>query len=118
MPSVSRPPEMSSSVTSSVAKGTGWRKFGDATSGPRRIRSVALAAAVSVGTAPNHVESRSERQARWSYVHAWSNPSSSARRHERCASAQGSSGRITTPSRIPAPTAAGSAALIAEARSW
>ena len=34
MPSVSRPPEMSSSVISSFANGTGWRKFGDATSGP------------------------------------------------------------------------------------
>src|SRR5438876_10120134 len=69
------------------------------TSVPRRMRSVAAAAAVSVGTAPNHVSSRSDRQARWSYVHAWSNSSASARRHTPRAVAHGSSGRITTPKR-------------------
>jgi hypothetical protein len=49
---------------SSLANGTGWRKFGDATRVPRRMCSVAIAAAVSVGTAPNHAESRNDRQAR------------------------------------------------------
>ena len=57
---------MSSSVISSFANGTGCRKFGDATSGPSRMRSVTPAAAVSVGIAPNQGESRSERHARWS----------------------------------------------------
>ena len=46
------------------------RKFGDATNGPSRMFSVTHAAAVSVGIAPNHGSSRSDRQARWSYVHA------------------------------------------------
>ncbi|MDF9811558.1 hypothetical protein M2266_000789 [Streptomyces sp. SPB162] len=33
---------------------------------PSRIRSVAVAAAVRVGTAPNHGPSRNVRQERWS----------------------------------------------------
>jgi hypothetical protein len=52
------------------------------------MRVVAVAAAVNVGIAPNHGESRSVRQARWSYVHACSKPSSSARRQSDCAAAQ------------------------------
>src|SRR2546423_11127131 len=90
---------MSSSVISSLANGTGWRKFGDATSVPSRIRVVAHAAAVRVGIAPNHDRSRNERQARWSYVHAWSSPSCSARRHTACALDHRCSGRMTTPRR-------------------
>jgi hypothetical protein len=66
MPSVNRPPAISSSVTSSRANGTGWRTSGDATSVPRRIVRVTAAAAASVGTAPYQGESRSERHARWS----------------------------------------------------
>jgi hypothetical protein len=61
------------------------------------MRVVAVAAAVNVGIAPNHGESRSVRQARWSYVHACSKPSSSARRQSDCAAAQRCSGRMTTP---------------------
>ena len=44
---------MSSRVNSSRAKGTGWRKFGDATSVPSRIVDVAAATAATVGTAAN-----------------------------------------------------------------
>ncbi len=65
-PSVSRPPEISSSVTTSRAKATGWRNSGEATSVPNRIVLVTAAAAASVGTAPNQGESRRLRQARWS----------------------------------------------------
>ena len=57
---------MSSSVISSLAKGTGCRKFGEATSGPRRIVVVTHAAAVNVGIAPNHGASRKDLQERWS----------------------------------------------------
>lgn len=66
MPRVIRPPEMSSREISSLARVTGWRKFGEVTSVPRRSRCVAVAAAVSVGSAPNHVRSRKLRQDRWS----------------------------------------------------
>ena len=65
-PTVSRPSDTSSSVISSRANGTGCRKFGEATSVPNRIVEVASAAAVSVGIAANHDESRSDRQAMWS----------------------------------------------------
>jgi hypothetical protein len=50
----------------------GWRLFTArlaltaATSVPRRILDVSTAAAASVGTVANHVESRSSLQARWS----------------------------------------------------
>ena len=91
---------MSSNATTSLAKGTGWRKLGEATRVPSRMRSVARAAAVSVGTAANQGESRNDRQARWSYVQAWSNPSASARRHNSCACGHRCSGRMTTPNRI------------------
>ncbi len=50
----------------SLANGTGWRKFGEATQVPSRIRSVTTAAAVSSGTVASHGPSASERQARWS----------------------------------------------------
>jgi len=66
MPSWNRPPDRSSSVISSLAKGTGCRKFGDATKVPSRIVVVASAAAASTGTVANHGPSASERQARWS----------------------------------------------------
>ncbi|CAM5608303.1 hypothetical protein SBADM41S_00553 [Streptomyces badius] len=66
MPSVIRPPEMSSREISSLASVTGWRKFGEVTRVPSRRRSVAVAAAVSVGRAPNHGPSRKVRQDRWS----------------------------------------------------
>jgi hypothetical protein len=38
----------------------------EVTSVPRRSRSVAVAAAVSVGSAPNQGSSRNDRQDRWS----------------------------------------------------
>src|ERR1700753_590486 len=63
------------------------------------MRSVASAAAVSVGIAPNHVESRNDLHARWSYVHACSNSSASARAQIALPSDHGYSGRITTPRR-------------------
>ena len=65
-PSVNRPPLMSSSVMSSRAKGTGCRKFGEATSVPSRIVVVTVAAAVSVGMAENQGEPRRSPQAMWS----------------------------------------------------
>ena len=65
-PAVSRPSDTSSSVISSRAKGTGWRKLGEATIVPSRIVDVAIAAAVRVGTAANHGPSRKVRQAMWS----------------------------------------------------
>ncbi len=63
---MNRPPLMSSSAVSWRAKLTGCRKFGDATSVPRPIREVTVAAAVSVGTASNHGPSTRSRQPRWS----------------------------------------------------
>ncbi|CAM5354598.1 hypothetical protein STANM309S_03433 [Streptomyces tanashiensis] len=66
MPRVIRPPETSSSVISSLASVTGCRKFGEVTRVPSPSRSVAVAAAVSVGSAPNHGPSRKLRQDRWS----------------------------------------------------
>ncbi len=68
IPSVTRPALTSSSVISSLARVTGCRKFGEVTIVPSRIRSVTPAAAVSVGTAPNHGPSRKVRHDRWSYV--------------------------------------------------
>ena len=65
-PSWKRPSETSSRLISSLANGTGWRKFGDATNVPRRIRLVTRAAAVSVGTVANHGLSARLRQDRWS----------------------------------------------------
>ena len=101
----------SSNVTTSLAKGTGWRKLGETTRVPSRMRSVARAAAVSAGTAANQGESRSDRQARWSYVQAWSNPSASARRHNACACGHRCSGRMTTPNRITGTLFAGRGAV-------
>ncbi|BAJ29832.1 hypothetical protein KSE_40400 [Kitasatospora setae KM-6054] len=46
----------------------GERGWTDVTSVPSLIRSVAVAAAVSVGTDPNHGSSRKLRQLRWSYA--------------------------------------------------
>jgi hypothetical protein len=67
MPTVTRPPLMSSSDMSSFASVTGCRKFGEVTIDPSRIREVTPAAAVSVGTAPNHGPSRNgTRHDRWS----------------------------------------------------
>lgn len=66
IPRVRRPPDTSSSDTISFASVTGCRKLGEVTSVPSRRRSVAVAAAVSVGTAPNHGSSRNDRQDRWS----------------------------------------------------
>ena len=66
MPSSSRPSLTSSRPITSLANGTGWRKFGEATQVPSRIRSVTTAAAVSNGTVASHGPSASERQARWS----------------------------------------------------
>jgi hypothetical protein len=65
-PRVNRPLDTSSSASRLRAKGTGWRKFGDATMVPSRIRRVTMAAAVSVGTASNHGPSTSDRQPMWS----------------------------------------------------
>ena len=91
IPSVSRPPEMSSSVTS---PGTGWRKFGEATRKPSRIVDVDRAAAVNVGMARlNHGPSAKDRQAKWSYVHAWVKPNSSTRCQIPRACAHGYSGQ-------------------------
>lgn len=73
-PRTSRPPQMSSTAVSWRAKVTGWRKFGEATIVPSRIREVTAAAAVSVGMASNHGPSTRSRQPRWSYVQAWANP--------------------------------------------
>lgn len=53
-------------VESLRAKGTGCRKFGDATKVPIRIRADTIAAALSVGTAEYHDESTRVRQPRWS----------------------------------------------------
>lgn len=58
----------------------GERGLTDVTSVPSLIRSVAAAAAVSVGTAPNHGSSRNDRHDRRSYVYAAWNSNSSARR--------------------------------------
>ena len=44
----------------------GEKGLTDVTSVPSRIRSVAVAAAVRVGTAPNQGSSRKDRQDRWS----------------------------------------------------
>jgi len=44
----------------------GERGLTEVTSVPSRIRSVAQAAAVNVGTAPNQGSSRKDRQERWS----------------------------------------------------
>src|SRR3569833_3150550 len=79
--------------------GTGCRATGDATNVPSRIRDVTIAAAVRVGTAANHGPSTRFLQPRWSYVHAWSKPYSSAARHFGSAAHQRSSGRITMPTR-------------------
>ena len=43
------------------------RGLTDVTSVPSRIRDVTPAAAVSVGTAPNHVRSRNDRHVRWEH---------------------------------------------------
>jgi hypothetical protein len=51
---VSRPALTWSSVIASLASVTGWRKFGDATIVPSRIRDVAVATPVSQGIAANH----------------------------------------------------------------
>jgi hypothetical protein len=51
---------------SSLANGTGCRKFGEATNVPSRMVVVASAAAASTGTVANHGPSASDRQARWS----------------------------------------------------
>ena len=61
-----RPPEMSSSESRSRRNVTGWRKFGDVTNVPRRMRSVTIAAAVSVDTVPYHGESGRPPHVRWS----------------------------------------------------
>ena len=66
MPAITRPPEMSSSVSRSLASVTGCRKFGDVTQVPRPILLVTVAAAVSVGMVPNQSCSDRSRQARWS----------------------------------------------------
>ena len=50
----------------SLASVTGWRKFGEVTSVPRRMVVVTPAAAVSRGMAENQGPSRSSRQVRWS----------------------------------------------------
>ena len=55
------------------------------------------AAAVSTGMADIHGESLRDLQARWSYVQAWSKPSSSARCHLQPPSLQRPSGRMTAP---------------------
>ena len=81
----------------SLAKGTGWRKFGDATHVPSPIRSVTAAAAASNGTVANHGSSARSRHARWSYVHAWSKPISSTRCHRVRALDHRSCGSSTTP---------------------
>ncbi len=49
-PTSSRPPDITSSVISSLANGTGCRKLGEATKVPRVSRDVVSAAAARVGT--------------------------------------------------------------------
>ncbi len=99
-PRMRRPSLTSSSVISSLANGTGWRKFGDATHVPRPIRDVTVAAATSVGTVANHGSSFRSCQARWSYVHAWSKPISSTARQRAAASLHRSWGSRTIPMRM------------------
>jgi hypothetical protein len=96
-PHTSRPWEMSSSVIISLAKVTGCRYSGVATRVPRPMREVTVAAAVRVGTQPNHGSSRSHRHMRWSWVQAWSKPNSSALRQCSRATGQRCSGRMTMP---------------------
>ncbi|GAA4659113.1 hypothetical protein GCM10023324_05810 [Streptomyces youssoufiensis] len=52
------------------AQVTGCRKFGEATSVPREIRAVAVAAAARVVRESNQGPFRNDRHARWSYVQA------------------------------------------------
>jgi hypothetical protein len=51
---------------SSLANVTGCRKFGEETSGPKRILLVTCAAAASSGTAPYHGPSRKDCHDKWS----------------------------------------------------
>jgi hypothetical protein len=69
----------------------------EVTSIPSRMRSVAAAAAVSVGIAPNHGSSRKLRQERSRYSVAWHRPYASAPLGE----VRGS-GRLTSLSPSPA----------------
>src|SRR5207245_9780223 len=96
-PTVSPPSETSSRAMTCLANATGWRKLADATSGPSRIWLGVIAAAASVAIAAIHGESRRDLHARWSYVQAWSKPSSSARRHLGPPSDQRVSGRMIAP---------------------
>ncbi len=73
----------------------GERGLTEVTSVPRRSRLVAFAAAVSVGSAPNQVRSRKDRQERGAYVYAVWNPRSSARCQIFRPSAHRWMGRIT-----------------------
>ena len=57
---------MSSSDCTSRWNVTGCRKLGDDTNVPSRTVEVTIAAAVSVGVVPNHGDSGSPPQTRWS----------------------------------------------------
>jgi hypothetical protein len=76
-PSVSRPPESRSSVAVSLATLTGRRRASGVTMGPRRMRWVAVAMAVSVihGSATSMIGSR---QRTWSQTNTPCQPASSA----------------------------------------
>lgn len=84
----------------SCTNGSGCRKFGDATMKPSSIRDVASAAALNVGTEPNHGSPTSGPQPRWSNVHAWAKPYASAACQRGFASAQRYSGRMVIPALI------------------
>jgi hypothetical protein len=71
---------------------------------PNPIRDVASAAALNVGTEPNHGPPTSGPQPRWSNVHAWAKPYASAACHLGFASAQRCSGRIVIPALITSRT--------------
>jgi hypothetical protein len=64
MPRSSRPPLRSSIALTVCAVGSGWRKLGEVTSVPMRIREVSTAAAASVAYASCH--GVMPRQATWS----------------------------------------------------
>ena len=102
-PMTIRPPDITSSVISSLAKGTGCRKLGEATKVPRVSRDVDSAAAARVGTVACQSESTKARQARWSSDHACAKPYASTR-DQRWSCAGFTSGSSATPTLITKPS--------------
>jgi hypothetical protein len=86
---------MTSSVISSLAKGTGCRKFGEATKVPSCSLDVVSAAAVNAGTVAYQLESAKARHARWSSDHPWAKPHSSTRDQRRSCAGSTSGSRAT-----------------------